>query len=415
MIKANKKQVGFTLIEVLVVVSILLVLTSILIPRLRVINKERGIRETARITGSIFSQASQRAIADGVAGVLLKHNPNFANDTGYSFAVSNLSLLRAVPPFTGDQAPAPMIGAYQSGTAGTVTIPFPLEQTDLEIIKAGDSISFAQSSVRYTIQSVAPSTSPLPSGLDLVLDVSFLPDPNSFVEPMTSESGTAYVIHRLPRVLQSSEVTLPPNYVIDMRFSGFSMLDSGFTKQIAGNPPVRRLPIDGVTGEGAKFLTTIFEPNPRLFLQPPLHSVTEVVDFSGSDIAILFNEKGELDRMVRLASDQFGNTHLINELAGDNLQLFIAELITEADGTDPEDNPLNSETNLWVTVNRSTGSVNVGYNSVATPGSTLNQLFDNPDPNQTLYYGADFVSARGVFNGAIGEARGFSIAQTAGQ
>lgn len=408
MTKRNIKQLGFTLIEVLVVVSILLVLTSILIPRLRVVNKERGLRETARITGSIFAQASQRAIADGVAGVVLKYNPNFADATGYSFAVTNMSLLRAVPPFTGDQEPGPMIGAYRGGAAGVVTIPYPLEQADLEIIKAGDSISFGQSSVRYSILSVVPMSGTPPTELDLTVDINFLPDPNQFVEMTMSEPGTAYTIHRLPRVLQSSEVELPPNFIVDMRFSGFSMLDSGFTKKIFGVPAVER-PVDAATGSNRR-TTSIFEPSPRLRLLSG-----EVVDFTTSDIGILFNEKGEIDRMVRLGSDSLGNTHLINELAVDSLRLFIAELLTDVDFTDPAGNPLNSETNLWVTVNRSTGSVNVGYNTTDNSLITLSQLFDNPDPNQTLYYGPDLVNNRGAFNGVIARARGFSTAQTAAQ
>ena len=184
MIKQNKKRLGFTLIEVLVVVSILLILTSILIPRLRTISKERNLREAARVTGSIFTQASQRAIADGVAGVLLQYNPNFADNTGFSSSVTNMSLLRAVPAFTGDQLPDPTlpgVGAYQRGAFGTPTttiptpppvvntveIPYPIEQEDLQIIKAGDSIRFGQNSSEYSIVSVVPQPTTSPPVLEL--------------------------------------------------------------------------------------------------------------------------------------------------------------------------------------------------------------------------------------------------------
>ena len=352
--KQNKQRLGFTLIEVLVVVSILLILTAVLIPRLRTINKERSLREGARVTGSIFTQASQRAIADGVSGVLLKYNPNFSDGTGYSSAVSNMSLLRAVPTFAGDQEPATGVGAFQTGTAGTVSIPYPIEQDDLQIIKSGDSIGFGQSSSRYTILTVTPTPAGTPTTLNLLLDVSYLPDPDTFIATAGGE-GTAYTVHRLPRELRSSEVELPRNIVVDMRFSGFNMLDSGFEQDTGGPDMVR--PVDVSTGTNRRN-TSVFEPNPRLTIPG------DVVNFTTSDIAILFNERGEMDRMVRLATDNITGTtvYVLQELAIDNLQLFITEVITDVDLTDPNDNPINSPTNLWVTVNRSTGTANVGYN-----------------------------------------------------
>ena len=167
---------------------------------------------------------------------------------GILSAISNMSLLRAVPPFSGDQPPAAGIGAFQSGTAGTVMIPYPIEQDDLQIIKSGDSISFSQSSSRYSITTVTPmpTSGPPFTSLNLGLDITYLPDPNSFVEPTVTNTGTAYTIQRLPRELRSSEVELPRGIVVDTRFSGFTMLDTGFEQKI-GAPDVDR-PNDASTG-----------------------------------------------------------------------------------------------------------------------------------------------------------------------
>ena len=145
------------------------------------------------------------------------------------------------------------------------------------------------------------------------------------------------------------------------------MLDSGFTQAMQGVPDVPR-PVDSSTGSNRR-TTTVFEPNPRLLLPSG-----EVVNFTTSDIAILFNGRGEMDRMVRLATDIAGNAFVLEELAIDNLQLFITEIITDVNLADPDDNPLNSDTNLWVTVNRSTGTANVGYNLTNNAGVTLNDL-----------------------------------------
>jgi len=68
-------RTAFTLIEVLVVITILSILTALAIPRLRVVNKERGMREASRVVASSFAQASQRAVNEGVSGVLLRRNP----------------------------------------------------------------------------------------------------------------------------------------------------------------------------------------------------------------------------------------------------------------------------------------------------------------------------------------------------
>ena len=72
----KKPRNAFTLIEVLVVVSLLIVLTALLIPRLRIINNERQIREASRKVASMFSRASQAAIYDEVSGVMIERNPN---------------------------------------------------------------------------------------------------------------------------------------------------------------------------------------------------------------------------------------------------------------------------------------------------------------------------------------------------
>ena len=104
-LKTHRTQ-GFTLIEILVVIVIATVVLSIAIPRIRTVNAERNARETARVVGSAFSNASQRAAIEGVAGLRIVRNPNFIQGGGatpFQFAATQLTVLRAVPSFTGDQ------------------------------------------------------------------------------------------------------------------------------------------------------------------------------------------------------------------------------------------------------------------------------------------------------------------------
>ena len=78
--KSKTSDAGFTLVEILVTITIMVILTALLIPNVRTVTKDRNAREAARLVGSIMSQASQRAVNDGVAGIVLFRNPNFFID-----------------------------------------------------------------------------------------------------------------------------------------------------------------------------------------------------------------------------------------------------------------------------------------------------------------------------------------------
>lgn len=423
---------GFTLIEILVVVSILGVLTAILIPRLRTVSKERNIRESARVVGSMFAQASQRAVSDGIAGVLLEregNNDNFLLDSNgdgvldYEYAVTKMSLLRKVPDYVGDQQPTVNRSIFGygatinsttagAGTPATARIPKPIEQDDQKIVAVGDFISFNYSPVQYRILAVNEAVSNGVPFLDLSLHLgendlginAYLPDPAGFLPeqdfsstetPSGFEPGLPFVVQRSPRTLRSSTVELPNGYIVDLRFSGFTMLDSGYESAA-----------DVLRSE---FLTNVIEPRPRVEVALA-DSSTRVVSFSQSDIAFLFDDKGKLDRMISRAPYDF-NLDGVNDsfatfqrTASDSVYLFVTEL-----ETDPAVNPLFKDTNLWVTVSSGSGSTNVGYNSVfgdptltapVAPGVSslerLSGLYNNDDP---------LSGWRDRFNAIIAQAR----------
>ena len=121
--QTNMRRPGFTLIELLVVISIMAALTALMIPRLRAVNQDRGIREAARVVGSKFAEASDRARRDGAAAVTLVRNPNMVDVDGVLFGVSTIFLSRAVPNFIGDDGtPGTM---RSSGTCLLYTSPSP--------------------------------------------------------------------------------------------------------------------------------------------------------------------------------------------------------------------------------------------------------------------------------------------------
>jgi prepilin-type N-terminal cleavage/methylation domain-containing protein len=355
--KTDRRQ-GFTLVELLIVIAISGTLIALLIPRLRIINQERGIREAARVSGSIFATASQRAVADGTAGVVFFRNPNFTFG-GLDYGCTEMGLLRAVPPYLGDQVQnnAATQANVSIGTAGIpaqpaiiVSIPKPLEQDDLQLVKVGDSVSLGTSRVKYRIFSIEEVGARLNLGCSRGENSNYLPDP--------AIGNHQFVIHRQPRLLRSSIQSLPKGHLVDLRFSGVETQDS--------------------TGANIN----VFEAAPMV----------DGRDFTNASIAILFNENGAIDQVAYekqfddgmggdlAAGDGIFVSGQFSSLIGKPVYLFVTEAPKEVE-TATSVSPLSSDLALWASVSPS-GSSNVGY---STPGTfRLDQLTDfyNNDRNQ---------------------------------
>ena len=222
--RSNTSRQGFTLIEILVVITILAVLTAILIPNLRTITKDRNARETARKVASLMATASQRAETDGVAGVVLFRNPSYLIDsdgdgtlnaaTDFQYGVTSLALLRKVPNYTGD-----FTGAAANVTASfQIQIPLPVEQAALSLVSAGDRIAINNNSFDYLIDRVTAQATTLTLNLN----------PSEHQDPalLPVLTGLPFSVRRSPRILKSSRLDLPGDFIIDLRFSGFNGSDS---------------------------------------------------------------------------------------------------------------------------------------------------------------------------------------------
>ena len=238
---------GVTLVELLVVITILTIVFAVLIPRLRAVNEDRNIREAARVVSSAFSKASSRAINDGLSGLMILPNPNFQQATfdnfeeaGFNepyFAGTRIFQMRRLPAYIGEEenSLAWIIDSEESNAPppNSVVIdkPFEHEQAkpgqdsanDRLIILPNDEISFNGSSYRYRITVVGINEED-GSKLDLTLDTTGPAPLPSLGEARPvdhdGDSGVPFVIHRQPRRLESSLVELPEGYIIDLRYSG---------------------------------------------------------------------------------------------------------------------------------------------------------------------------------------------------
>ncbi len=338
---------GVTLVEILVVITIMSVLTLLIVPRVRTINKDRNIRESARVVGSMFANASQRAAADGrKAGVLIRRNSNFvdanyrdANNRAIPYAATTLFLMRAVPDFTGDDA-----SARATQLSPTVCrIDNPLEA---DVVQPNDRIFLNNQQFGYRIKTVTPDSSN--QFLDLELETyansSYVSVRRTTLPPLNFSTDIPFRIERRPRVVQSSAIDLPAGYQIDLRFSGWFVDDSG-------GP---------------------FPMHSAIFMNmndvDPDNDPTTI----DTDIQVVFNEFGGIE------SVEYGSDFNLNYLPTSSLYLFVTEDDLKLG---PNQDPLVRDSNLWVTVGNHNGGTSIGYN--ASPNGFVN---NTPIGTPLAYY-----------------------------
>jgi prepilin-type N-terminal cleavage/methylation domain-containing protein len=221
---------GFTLIELLVAISILSTIAVLAIPRIRSINRERGIREAARVVGTIFAEAGVRAKTDGFCAVGIRRNPRYVRfvlEGGSSgeiyYASTSLFLMKKVPAFTGngpygDDRTAIIKSA--SATNLTISIPKPLSQ-DLS-----EEFQTIQNAPGYQIR-LGNISCPLPvSGFlnfetvngkeRLVLSCQRPP----FIGIPSLNIPLDFRLDRPLREIPDSEIQLPRGYIINLNYSG---------------------------------------------------------------------------------------------------------------------------------------------------------------------------------------------------
>jgi prepilin-type N-terminal cleavage/methylation domain-containing protein len=324
---------GFTLVEILVVITIMSVLTLLIVPRVRLITKDRNIREAARVVGSMFANASQRAAAEGKkAGVLIRRNANFvdanyrdSNGQAIPYAATTLYLMRAVPDFTGDDASAR--ATRISATRCRIDTPL-----DVDAVQVNDRIFLNNQRFGYRIKSIAPNDA---TELDLELETFDNSVYNSVrrttYPPLGFSTPVTFRIERRPRIVASSGIDLPTGYQIDLRYSGW------FVDSPGGFPP------DSVT------LMNIDNVNPD-------NDPTTI----NTDIQVVFNEQGGIE------SVEHGSDFNQKFLPTSSLYLFVTE-----DDLDlgANQDPLVRDSNLWVTVGNHNGGTSIGYN--ASPGNFI--------------------------------------------
>ena len=252
---AKPDKRGFTVIELLLVFLVSGIVLAIANPRIRVISKERGIRESARVVGSMISKASDEAIINGSAGIVLRRNPNFVFGPQW-YASTQLGILRAVPVYVGDQpyskGATPSRGASRF-SATQVDIPRPIEHEENPPVVSGDRISLNHSPAQFEIIDVTPDFSDGRPILRLTLNVGF----GTYPSIAREFDDVPFVIHRQPILRRSSIEELPRGHMIDLRFSGHEPI---FERQIETDrgPPIVNYDIEIIFDRFGYIAKTIY-------------------------------------------------------------------------------------------------------------------------------------------------------------
>ena len=351
------RRTGLTIVELLVVIAIMVILTAVMVPQVRLVNKDRNIREAARVVGTSIGQARDRAIATGGAGLRIERNFNLVDGTNAYYGGTRLYVMRNVPNYQGEgatvvRAPVDMEPPPSPEVNFDVFIPKPYQWDVQPVIKVGDRIRFNHGSILYPIVGF-PNDGPVTPG-QIKMRLGGYPDaeqdPGILPRPRITAGGptSSFSIERSPRRIDSSRVDLPDGYIIDLRYSG----------HWSGNSSRFCIPATG-------------------FVDPD----------SNPGIELYFGPDGSLDRM-RVeggldVNDSSGQVVMLPVNSGNpylpsgSVDFFVTEYRPSdagLSGLNAAQAVLNNPASLWVTLGAQTGGVNIGYNSPPGNLNTVPQL-----------------------------------------
>ncbi len=376
---------GVTLIELMVVITIIVILLGVAVPLIKPALGDRKLREASRQVAMFLELAKSRAAETGRAhGVIFHRDAGSADTTNTSSPDTNLngvhcfqmSLAAAPRPFSGDDGALVSIvtsggntiasfNTDTSSTAGAANSQLPLF-IERSFIKAGDSIRINYRGPLYRITGISPlptgnpprySTMSPPTTIDLAIA---LPTGSGASLPPVSGTSYPYQIIRQPVASIGSPQELPTGIVIDTMHSGFS---SGTLQQLGPQ-------FGGSTSRLGN-------------LAPwPSNSSTGQSDSSNVQIAIMFDPDGRVEtvysayhvigtvapneRWVIRGEVPLSPVHLL--IGRQNQTMYDA---ASATATDVAANNLQDPSTLWVTVNQLTGRISTSENAAFGGGLSI--------------------------------------------
>ncbi len=245
--KLHGRHAGLTMIELMIVIAILVAVTAVAIPVIRMVNRDRKIREGAREVNGMLAQARDNALITGRSGIEFVRNIRYVDANGVYFASTSMYLLKFLPPYSGDSVNS-IVQSITHVNANTFNVVVPAPASPTVVINVGDELQLDHRGPRYTI-TLPPVF--IPGGMliqcqipvDPISGATQHPLPPAF-NPASAQQRMAFKIFRRPIRNESTRVELPAGLYIDLRLSGH--IDSADADSAAGTATTFSLA--GVTG-----------------------------------------------------------------------------------------------------------------------------------------------------------------------
>lgn len=366
------RRSGLTLTELLVVVAIIVIVTSVLAPLLSGTFEGREIREAARQINAYFQQAQARAKElNRPVGVMIRRSAVIPPAPGETFTRENdldfgfqLSLAEVPPPYTGFSTTAK--AHIELGPNGLPTNQVRIvgepPQAFTRLVAPNDFIRFSYRGPKYRILAINPSNLVLTIDLSDQPRVRFAParqrGTSTFAAPLKFE------IFRRPQAISSTPLELPTGSGIVMNLSGVGLdpvtaLSGGEEEQrddgARNSAGQVRFPRQKYIG-----LTEFQRPAvPRLQDMP---------------ITIMFNPSGGIERVYRVLptpGQEYSTTfqQIPPKRPQDKIYLFVGR-----QGVTRWEN-LDDGSNLWIVIDPQTGLVTTAPNTISdNQGNPLNAV-----------------------------------------
>lgn len=368
---------GFTLVELLIVMAVLVLLAAVALPSVKELLKDQKGSQAARLIQSYAESARARAIATGrpVAMVIDRMYVDGSRDLAGNDSCTRLSIGEVFPPYEGDWSSAlATIITRTADAGGGPPLPRGRQYAQIQfdhaaslysvgtgptgMVSAGDLIQFGTSSRLYRV-----ADSPNDADTDVITFIAGSGTTPAYLQidfdnpPYDEDAGLltgeatifpsapmTFRIYRKPSKSLAGSITFPRGICIDLASSGIGQSGIQFgTASIAavsrlGDPERDHLP--GAYGP----IQIVFDPAGRV--QDVFYGLTPIVGGSAGNL------------LARRPADS-----TIHLLIGKTEQVvpspaYLGPTIVPAfDETDDVNYNLLDPANFWVSINPFTGSI----------------------------------------------------------
>ncbi len=372
------RRSGVTLTELLVVVSIIVLMTSALLPMLQPVLKGQGAREAARQLNVFIAGAQARAVQSGKpVGVWIERVAHEETDPAQQwYTAHRMYIAEEPPPYAGDTLEARLVvqnpSTPQPATWTALFKPLGSCPSSLRMIQPGDFVQFNYRGPRFQIVNrIPPGVGTDPFGIEFMLPPTWdgtrgqpVGHPQKYVG---KNEGVPFQVFRRPTKSVVAAMELPRNVGIDLSLSGYSTVGTM-------DPEREALPAFRVI-DPEYDLVIMFSPDGGVQYvyyvmshEDPMHPAADGSDSHENLLPVVVERPTGPIRLM-LARDDLIGQDITKNLA--TTQVHAENVLNPLLG----DANLADTTNLWLTIDTHSGRVTTGPNAgLPTSGLPLVDL-----------------------------------------